>query len=251
MIEYLEHHIVDHCNLNCAGCSHFSPLAPQWFESIDDFKRDFEVLAKKSQQQIKTIRLMGGEPLLHPDVCEFMRIARILFPYSDIQIVTNGLLIGSRKEELLEACNKMFITVCVSQYGLNLNLQELLKGFIRVRIDGKTNLYNIGLDLNGTQNTQAVFEKCDLHFYRWFYFQDGRFYPCCISANIKHFNNHFNTNLPDNDCSISIHEHSIEEIESFLKHPIPLCKYCNTEFRLLSYSPFHQSNKEIEEWISQ
>ena len=27
MIEYLEHHIVDHCNLKCAGCSHFSCLA--------------------------------------------------------------------------------------------------------------------------------------------------------------------------------------------------------------------------------
>ena len=37
MINYLEHHIVDHCNLKCAGCSHFSSIAPQWYEKLLDF----------------------------------------------------------------------------------------------------------------------------------------------------------------------------------------------------------------------
>jgi hypothetical protein len=26
-----ETHMVDHCNLDCWGCSHFSPLADEWF----------------------------------------------------------------------------------------------------------------------------------------------------------------------------------------------------------------------------
>jgi hypothetical protein len=41
-MKYLEHHIVDHCNLNCIGCSHFSPLAEKWFEDFETFKLDFK-----------------------------------------------------------------------------------------------------------------------------------------------------------------------------------------------------------------
>ena len=93
MIDYLEHHIVDHCNLNCAGCSHFSPLASEWYESLEDFRKDFTELANKTNTQVKTIRIMGGEPLLHPQVTDFLITARQLFPTSEIQLVTNGILL--------------------------------------------------------------------------------------------------------------------------------------------------------------
>ena len=47
MIESLEYHIVDHCNLNCAGCSHFSPLAEHWFVDPEAFERDYDILKNK------------------------------------------------------------------------------------------------------------------------------------------------------------------------------------------------------------
>lgn len=50
-IRYLEHHIVDHCNLKCNGCSHFSGLADEWFENFDDFRKDF----------LKLKEITGGE----------------------------------------------------------------------------------------------------------------------------------------------------------------------------------------------
>ena len=65
-MNYLEHHIVDHCNLNCGGCSHFSPLADPWFEDFDTFKKDFLQLYDITHGNVGVIRLMGGEPLLHP-----------------------------------------------------------------------------------------------------------------------------------------------------------------------------------------
>jgi hypothetical protein len=33
----LEMHIVDHCNLNCAGCNHFCSLAEPFYISIESF----------------------------------------------------------------------------------------------------------------------------------------------------------------------------------------------------------------------
>ena len=99
MIQYIEHHIVDHCNLRCAGCSHFSGLSEPWFEDIEDFWNDFSALANITNHYIPTIRIMGGEPLLHPRVVDFLKIARSLFPNSQIQLVTNGLLLKKRKAE--------------------------------------------------------------------------------------------------------------------------------------------------------
>ena len=34
----LEIHLVDHCNLNCGGCNHFSPIAKPWFIDPNYFK---------------------------------------------------------------------------------------------------------------------------------------------------------------------------------------------------------------------
>ena len=148
MIEYLEHHIVDHCNLKCGGCSHFSPIADEWFESIEDFTKDFTELAKKTEGKVGVIRLMGGEPLLHPKVEDFLKITRNLFPNSQIQIVTNGLLIHKLGEIFKKVCNDYNILVCVSNYGLNLDLREILNGFKLTRIDAKGELYNISLKFN-------------------------------------------------------------------------------------------------------
>lgn len=36
--------IVDHCNLNCKGCGHFSPLAPKSFLDIETFENDLRRL---------------------------------------------------------------------------------------------------------------------------------------------------------------------------------------------------------------
>ena len=46
MINYIETHILEHCNLSCRGCSHFSGLAEPEFKSLDDFKREMEGLSK-------------------------------------------------------------------------------------------------------------------------------------------------------------------------------------------------------------
>ena len=64
-IPYLETHLCDHCNLNCKSCSHFCPLVTEpTFTDLEQYTKDIRVLSKKLA--IRTIRLMGGEPLLHP-----------------------------------------------------------------------------------------------------------------------------------------------------------------------------------------
>lgn len=49
--------------------------------------------------EVNTLRLMGGEPLLHPKMVEFFIIARSFFPSSEIVLVSNGTLLKTLTDE--------------------------------------------------------------------------------------------------------------------------------------------------------
>lgn len=42
--------VVDHCNLNCAGCDHFSPMAKERFCSVEVFEDSMRILKEKIPQ---------------------------------------------------------------------------------------------------------------------------------------------------------------------------------------------------------
>lgn len=250
MLSYIEHHIVNHCNLNCSGCSHFSPLAEQWFETKEDFYKDFTQLSKITEKQIGWLRIMGGEPLLHPNVDDFLIKCRELFPYSKLSIVTNGLLLKKKGQNFVDLCNNNKIVLDISDYGI-LNIDEVLKNFKYTGIAEKSStMYNPCIDLKGTQNIVESFLYCDLHVNHNYFFQNGRIYPCCVMGNINIFNKYFNTNIytSEDDISISIYNHTQQEILQFINHPRESCKYCNTKMRSKTLHQFSISKKDIKEW---
>lgn len=60
-LDYLETHIINKCNLNCKGCSHFSNIVDDEDAPVDItvFEKDFARLSELFDH-IFTIRLMGG-----------------------------------------------------------------------------------------------------------------------------------------------------------------------------------------------
>ena len=104
-LKNIEFQIVDHCNLNCRGCAHFSNISEK--NSIDA-----RVLVKNMDQfnkrvgYVYSVALMGGEPLLHPDIVDIIEYTRDRFPISEIRIVTNGLLLDRMPKEFYRTCRK-------------------------------------------------------------------------------------------------------------------------------------------------
>ena len=92
LYSFLEIHIVDHCNLKCEGCSHFSPIADPWFISLEDYEKQIRTAARFFRKKIEEFHILGGEPLLHPDIEKIMSITRKYFCDNEISVVTNGLL---------------------------------------------------------------------------------------------------------------------------------------------------------------
>ncbi len=90
-ITSLTFELTEHCNLKCAKCDHSSPWWNPTFASLADFKRD--VLALSKVVHVDEMRFAGGEPLLHPELKEFLRFAKETGFCEGTSIATNGVLL--------------------------------------------------------------------------------------------------------------------------------------------------------------
>jgi len=252
----VEVHVTEHCNLNCRGCNHFSSIAEEEYLDPEQFERDFRRLAELSKDYF-TIKILGGEPLLHPRITEFCRIARKYFPSTSIQITTNGTLLTGQSNDFWQSCRENKITVSVSQYPIQLNrkaIKETARAHkVKLVFSGTTaedRMCKIPLDLSGSQDMKRSHRKCAISWGCCVTLRDGRLYTCCIAAHIRFFNEYFKQNLVVSDRDYAdIHKvGSKEEIIDFLEKPFPFCRYCIT-----TDTKFAQrwgiTKKEISEWI--
>ena len=100
-VPYLETNLIDSCNLNCKGCTHFSVLFNQSeIYPLETFRRDVRRISQVCD--IRLFRLLGGEPLLLKNLDRYITIAREYLPKTDLRIVTNGLLIPQVSKKILE-----------------------------------------------------------------------------------------------------------------------------------------------------
>jgi molybdenum cofactor biosynthesis enzyme MoaA len=105
----IEHPLVAHCNLQCINCDHGSPTLRSSFSDVRQFERDITELG--GVLRAETVKLVGGEPLLHPDIAEFVRIAKRSGIANRVQIWTNGLLLHRFEPGDLDGCDDLIISV--------------------------------------------------------------------------------------------------------------------------------------------
>lgn len=253
-------HLTEHCNLNCQCCDNFSPIAEPEYADLKQMEKDFARLSQLSHAEgslgIRTIELMGGEPLLHPQICDFLTMTRRYFPNNDIRILTNGILLTEMKSSFWKICNKTHTNIVVTKYPIKLNTEKIEEMAKLHHVDWRffedyeiKTTYHLPLDLTGTQEERDNFLHC-FHANECVCLEKGRLYTCSVAAYIHHFNQFFDCNLPDiQENSIDIYQvKNMSQILSFLAKPIPLCKYCNVLKRKFNLT-WGLSQKKIEEWI--
>jgi len=90
-IEYIENMIIRPCNLSCQGCTTFSDL--KWSGYIPWEQGKTEIEPWLPRLHFKSWGVMGGEPLMNPDLKAWIQGIRSMMPTTQIRIVTNGLLL--------------------------------------------------------------------------------------------------------------------------------------------------------------
>ena len=254
-----EVHIADHCNLNCVGCAHFSPLAEPAFADIEIFKRDFIRMGELFADKCTSVFLLGGEPLLNPEINKFMEIARENFPSdkTKIYIVTNGILLLKQNEDFWRTCHDKNIIISMTHYPIKLDIEGIKASAKKFEVkfqyhnsaDVDKTMHKIPIDLTGKGNAPRNFLKCG-DGNGCIFLGNGKLYTCVFMPNIRFFNKAFNQNIPVTEADyIDIYSDiTPDEIFRRLATHVPACSYCNMD-AFQSGLEWRVSKREMSEWV--
>ena len=111
LVPKVEMHLAHACNLRCEGCTHYANHRLSGILALAEGAAWLDAWSRR----ISPVRFsfLGGEPLMNPDVTEFLRLARQLWPHAEIRLVSNGLLLG-RREDLWPVLGECDIVLTLS-----------------------------------------------------------------------------------------------------------------------------------------
>lgn len=208
--------ISNYCSLKCAYCPHKKQMRPKGFMSFDTFKKCVE-LFKMSNNKGKMYLHNFGEPLLHPDICEFIKYANqegIECSCFTSGIGNNG--VPFSREVYMKLRKSGMRIIDFSAHAMTVQqFQTQIDGVLSLGncfIPNKENLGNWGGQIDGIicprDNRDCIFERKNCLVVLW----DGTIASCCIdvegSPRIQH----------------------IDDIlggEKYKFKKIPLCKTCS------------------------
>jgi len=243
-----------HCNLNCARCSVFSPVAKEEYLDSVCYEQDCKRLSELTKGKAKRIWLVGGEPTLHPNLLAFFDITRQHFKDAVIQLITNGILLSKQNDGFWEMCAQKNIVIQISQYPIKIDMDKILekaKSYnvaIELTEIKSDEMFQLKLDTEGKQNAVNSFNNCWIKN-SCITLSHGKLYTCSTIPAAVHFSHFFNKELSftENDGIDIYKTRTIREILKFLSKPVGFCRYCNV--KSMSYGhKWHISKKDIEEW---
>lgn len=251
-----EIHLVEHCNLNCSGCDNYSPIAQEQYVDVHNFQKELKQMYRIFGDGIGDVKLLGGEPLLHPEIKDLCMIAREALPAADIRIVSNGLLLPRMDRSFFDVCRDNDIKISLTRYPICFPYEEWIEKMAGMGVacsffNSETikTLCKKPLDLTGGQDRERMFGAC-MTADHCISLKDGRLYTCTTIPNVIHFNQEFGKDLKvtEEDFIDIFKVTDPKQIRRFLSHSVPFCRYCDIRGEKFNL-PWRVSEKDINEWI--
>lgn len=251
-------HASCHCNLKCKGCNAFSPIIEESFVDTEMIKKDLARLSELTGGKIGMLTISGGEPMLNPHLPEILEYARKCFFGQKLRIITNGILLENASDEFWTSCSKNNVIISLTRYPIEINIEKIKELADKYDINlvyqddtdvREKTMYFSSLDSFGKQNINKNYRYCYMSNYT-FTLEKGKLYTCPTIAHIEHLNKFFNQNfiVSESDYVDIYQAKSMDKIMSFMRKPMPFCRYCNKKDRI-SGLKWELSKKELSEWI--
>jgi hypothetical protein len=186
-VEAFELHVVEHCNLRCANCCNMSPLVAKRTMTVGEVEGLCRRMA--AVLNVDVFKIMGGEPLMHPEIVGVLGAIRRSGISGKIRLFTNGLLLASMKPEFWSSLDELTISSYSSApvkpallararaqakaHGFVLNVKEVA-AFSQV------------LSPAYRPQVQQTFERCWLR-HRCIIVRHDRFFMCTRAAYAEDF----------------------------------------------------------------
>lgn len=245
----------DYCNLNCKGCTHYSPLAPKEFAPLAGMQDAMRRISSLRGEPIQELYLIGGEPLLYPELPEAMAMMRSHFPAATLKLFTNGIALPRMTDEFWNACRQADFVVAITRYPIKVDYDSIEKlcrdKGVRYEVFGdrsaKDSFFRFGLDPEKKQNPRMSHFKC---YNRGCVSVVGnKVYPCSISACVGHLNAACGTEFThEKGDYIPLDQLThVDQIRRLRDRPVPFCGYCVNPPDTTTYGP---SRREASEWVN-
>jgi len=218
-IEHIDVNVVRHCNLKCVSCSHASPYATPWSMTLEMIERDLNIL--KPILHPHSVAIVGGEPTIHKQIVDIMRLVKRIRMDDKCMVVTNGKILHKMPEDFW----KELEIIRLSVYG---NISPETKPLI----EKKREQYGFEYDAYDFpeffQQFDVVPDGSSFHDCPWktdcYTVHDGKFFLCPQSAFFKEV-------VPDlagTDDGLSLDGITEEKLMAFMerKEPLNACRNC-------------------------
>lgn len=223
--------LVDHCNMKCKGCLRFSNLVTEpFFADFDRMIRDWERI-KELFWGVERIKLMGGEPLLSPDIIRYVEEARRIFPDADIMITTNAILINERQTKLFDAMKKNNCFFDISLYAAMEKKEQTIRDILDqygvwYQINyTKGDFYKV-MSAEGKYDMEQAYADCTAK--NCHHLREGKLSVCSRPQYVHIMNDRYGTRIPTWDGVWDIYDLHMDawELDEKLSSPFEACKYC-------------------------
>lgn len=183
-VESVELHVVEHCNLRCAQCCNVSPYLDERVSSAAEVRAACDRIAEVLRPSV--LKIMGGEPLLHPDLPGVLRAVRASGVAPRVRLFTNGLLLRTMTDETFALLDE----ITVSSYA-----SAPVKAEIVAETEARARRFDVVLNVKDVttfttvlsasprsdEEVQRAYDACWLR-HRCLVVRDGVFYKCTRAA---------------------------------------------------------------------
>jgi organic radical activating enzyme len=238
-VEAFELHVTEHCNLRCTHCCNMSPYLSEKTLAPSAIAATLAKMASVLHADV--FKIMGGEPLLHPEITEVLHTVRRSGVGDVVRLFTNGLLLTTMDDHFWRALDQLTISTYSSapvrpehlaiieekaqQFDVVLNIKPV-DAFSQVMHAERRD------DVAAVQQT---YNQCWLR-HRCLVVRDERFYICTRAAYLADMHNRLALMAPfpnpatlRNEDSVDIHDPDLSDrVLSLLNREVPLhaCRFC-------------------------
>ncbi len=227
----LEVHIVDHCNLRCRHCCSLSPVSEKALVSQEELRRLLRRAGTALQPQ--RLKLVGGEPLLHPKLIECLQIARESGIAKSVSLTTNGLLAKKAPPEIWHILDHITVSIYPTP-GLPESTQEWITSVAesnQVQVNWKHQDQFVLMDRNelptDDSETEQIYRDCWLRR-RCHSLANGRFYTCTRPSHMHAVSGLESSPFQEDGVPIDDGGNLTEKIYQYLiqRKPLVSCQLC-------------------------
>ena len=230
----LEIFITEHCTLRCRDCSHLV----KYYENPQNYDKN-KVLQYldnflKVVDRLEEVIILGGEPLLHPDLSSLLEYCKKEEKIGDITVISNGTIVPDNR--VIGAMKSSQARLRLSDYGkLSPKIKEIrtlceendVECFVLHEV--WTDMGKIFWHDYDTQELKNIFQDCPFAFD--LLLLNGKI---CRCAHVAHLNNLQKIDSSTHDCVdfTNVSKENIEMKKAELLRYMNIeylegCQYCN------------------------